>query len=75
MGSVRFCASQADARGFHAALVMDLVGHDFALPLPLANLLVAVGIESSGALPAWSTPARDRPRCRWCSCRTTSSVT
>ena len=52
MGSVRFCASQADARGFHAALVMDLVGHDFALPLPdLANLLVAVGIESSGALP------------------------
>ena len=53
MGSVRFCAGQADARGFHAALVMDLVGHDFALPLPgLANLLVAVGIESSGALPA-----------------------
>jgi hypothetical protein len=31
---------------------MDLVGHDFALPLAaLANLLVAVGIESSGALP------------------------
>jgi hypothetical protein len=53
MGSVRFCAEQADARGFHIALVMDLVGHDFALPLPgLANLLVAVGIESSGALPA-----------------------
>lgn len=52
MGSVRFCADQADTRGFHAALIMDLVGHDFALPLPgLANLLVAVGIESSGALP------------------------
>jgi hypothetical protein len=52
MGSVRFCASQTDARGVHAALVMDLVGHDFALPLPgLANLLVAVGVESSGALP------------------------
>ena len=52
MGSVRLCASQADARGFHAALVMDLVGHDFVLPLPeLANLLVTVGIESSGALP------------------------
>jgi hypothetical protein len=31
---------------------MDLVGHDFALPLPgLANLLVAVGVETSGALP------------------------
>jgi Peptidase family M28 len=52
MGSTRFCESQADARGFHGALVMDLVGHDFALPLPgLANLLVVVGIESSGALP------------------------
>jgi Peptidase family M28 len=53
MGSVRFCESQADGRGFHAAIVMDLVGHDFALPLPgLANLLVAVGVETSGALPA-----------------------
>jgi hypothetical protein len=53
MGSVRFCDGQADARGFHGALVMDLVGHEFALPLPgLANLLVAVGIESSGGLPA-----------------------
>jgi hypothetical protein len=52
MGSVRFCADQADARGFHAALVMDLVGHDFALPLPsLANLLVATGVESSRSLP------------------------
>jgi hypothetical protein len=53
MGSIRFCEDQADTRGFHAALVMDLVGHDFALRLPgLANLLVATGIESSGALPA-----------------------
>ena len=53
MGSIRFCEDQADARGFHAAVVMDLVGHDFALPRPeLANLLVATGIESSGALPA-----------------------
>jgi Peptidase family M28 len=53
MGSVRFCESQRDARGFHGALVMDCVGNDFALPLPgLANLLVAVGIESSGAFPA-----------------------
>ena len=32
---------------------MDLVGHDFALAQPeLANLLVATGVESSGALPA-----------------------
>ena len=53
MGSIRFCEDQADARGFHGAIIMDLVGHDFALPLPgLANLLVATGIESSGALPA-----------------------
>jgi hypothetical protein len=47
MGSVRFCEDQADGRGFHAAIVMDLVGHEFALPRPeLANLLVAVGVES-----------------------------
>ena len=53
MGSIRFCEDQTDARGVHAAIVMDLVGHDFALPLPgLANLLVATGVESSGALPA-----------------------
>lgn len=53
MGSIRFCEDQADARGFHAAIVMDLVGHDFALAQPeLANLLVATGVESSGALPA-----------------------
>jgi Iap family predicted aminopeptidase len=52
MGSIRFCQDQADTRGFHAAIVMDLVGHDFALPLPgLANLLVATGIETSGTLP------------------------
>jgi len=52
MGSIRFCADQADGRGFHAALVMDLVGHDCALPLPgLANLLIATGIESSATLP------------------------
>jgi len=52
MGSIRFCEDQADRRGFHAAIVMDLVGHEFALPLPgLANLLVATGIETSGTLP------------------------
>jgi len=62
MGSIRFCEDRADARGFHAAIVMDLVGHEFALPLPgLANLLVATGIESSGALPAL-IDACPRPR-------------
>jgi hypothetical protein len=53
MGSIRFYEDQADERGFHAAIVMDLVGHDFALAQSeLANLLVATGVESSGALPA-----------------------
>ena len=47
-----------DGRGFHAAIVMDLIGHDFALAQPeLANLLVATGVESSGALPALETRA------------------
>ena len=53
MGSIRFCEDQADDRGIHAAIVMDLVGHEFAVPMPgLANLLIATGIETSGALPA-----------------------
>ena len=76
MGSIRFCEDQADARGFHGAIIMDLVGHDFALPLPgLANLLVATGIESSGALPALVDACPVRPSCRSSSCTTTSWAT
>ena len=33
MGSVRFYEDQMDKRGVHAALVMDLVGHDVQVPL------------------------------------------
>ena len=33
MGSNRFYKDQMDARGVHAAIVMDLVGHDVSLPL------------------------------------------
>ena len=33
MGSIRFYEDQMDERGLHAALVMDLVGHDVVLPV------------------------------------------
>jgi hypothetical protein len=59
MGSTRFYQEQRRLEGFHAALIMDLVGHDVALPLPgldalrdsLANLLFVMGAESHAALP------------------------
>lgn len=52
MGSTRFYEDRRDVRGFHSAIVMDLIGHELGLPLPgLANLLVVSGMESSGALP------------------------
>lgn len=35
MGSVRFFKDQMQQRGVHAALVMDLVGHDVQIPLGL----------------------------------------
>jgi hypothetical protein len=65
MGAIRFCEDRADARGFHVAIVMDLVDHEFALPLPgLANLLVAPGIESAGRCRRSSTTAHGRRSCR-----------
>jgi hypothetical protein len=59
MGSTRFCSEQSRPEGFHAALIMDLVGHDVDLPLPglgalrgsLANLLFLTGAESHASLP------------------------
>jgi hypothetical protein len=59
MGSNRFYHEQRRPEGFHVALVMDLVGHDVALPLPgldalrapLANLLFMMGAESHASLP------------------------
>lgn len=58
MGSARFYREQRRPEGFHAALIMDLVGHDVELPIPrlsalngeLAKLLFMTGAESHGAL-------------------------
>jgi hypothetical protein len=60
MGSIRFFEEQKDAKGFHAALIMDLVGHDVPLPIPalekaipqFGNLLFVMGAESHPVLPA-----------------------
>jgi len=59
MGSVRFYADQRRPDGFHAALIMDLVGHDVPLPsrelehlVPhFTQLLFVTGAESHPALP------------------------
>lgn len=32
MGSIRFYKDQADTRGFHFAMIFDLVGHDISIP-------------------------------------------
>jgi hypothetical protein len=55
MGSVRFFEDQQDPSGCHAAVVMDLVGHDVPFPDPalaprLAPLLFLTGAESHPAL-------------------------
>lgn len=58
MGSIRFYEDQTDRRGFHAALISDLVGHDVALrslgdstPDDLRRLVCVLGAESHPALP------------------------
>lgn len=58
MGSTRFYREQRRPEGFHAALVMDLVGHDVELPgsgppalsRAAANLLFMTGAKSHEAL-------------------------
>ena len=45
MGSIRFYEDQMDERGLHAALVMDLVGHDVVLPV--GQVLRSLGIVPS----------------------------
>jgi len=58
MGSIRFFQDHGDSRGFHAALIMDLVGHDVPMPLPafqdvfpnFGKLLFVTGAESHPAL-------------------------
>lgn len=54
MGSTRFYREQRRPEGFHAALIMDLVGHDVDLPLhgtSLTNALFLMGAESHPLLP------------------------
>jgi hypothetical protein len=54
MGSTRFYREQCRPEGIHAAVIMDLVGHDVELPIPevsalggaFANLLFMTGAES-----------------------------
>jgi hypothetical protein len=66
MGSIRFYEDQALPQSFHAALVMDLVGHDVPLPTPelgrvapqFPQLLFLTGAESHAALPGVVRAAR-----------------
>lgn len=59
MGSTRFYREQCRPGGVHAAVIMDLVGHDVELPIDglsalggaLANLLFMTGAESHAAFP------------------------
>ena len=46
MGSIRFYEDQMDARKVHAALVLDLVGHDVPIP-GLEPIMFVTGMESS----------------------------
>ena len=57
MGSVRFVEDQMDGRGVHAAVVLDLMGHDVPVELldapfvgPLRSLFFVTGAESHPAL-------------------------
>jgi hypothetical protein len=57
MGSIRFYEDQTDRRGFHAALISDLVGHDVALrslgdatPEDIRRLVCVLGAESHPSL-------------------------
>ena len=66
MGSIRFYEDQARPEGFHAAVIMDLVGHDVPLPTPdlgrvapqFGQLLFLTGAESHAALPGVVRAAR-----------------
>lgn len=59
MGSIRFYEDQRHTIGFHAALIMDLVGHDVPAATPgltkaaphFPQLLFVTGAESHPALP------------------------
>jgi hypothetical protein len=49
MGSINFYQKQTDGRGFHAAIVMDLVGHD--VPLGPERIGAMLGIRAKTGLP------------------------
>ena len=51
MGSVRFYEDQLNGRGVHAALIMDLVGHDVQLPLGMLPGLNRVPALQQKGLP------------------------
>lgn len=53
MGSINFYQKQTDGRGFHAALIMDLVGHD-----------VPLGPERIGAMMGLKSPMHGLPDLR-----------
>jgi len=68
MGSIHFYGHQTDRRGFHAALISDLVGHDVGFrslgdttPEEIRQLVCVLGAESHPALPGLirSTPIPD----------------
>jgi hypothetical protein len=59
MGSTRFYEDHRDPRGFHAALILDLVGHDVGfdfgdsvMPLRIRQALFVLGAESHPELAA-----------------------
>ena len=52
MGSLRFYHEQKDSRGIHAALVMDLVGHDVPVPEPFGTVLEMMSTEEHKHLDA-----------------------
>lgn len=59
MGSIHFYEHQTDRRGFHAAIISDLIGHDVCFrslgehtPAELRRLVCVLGAESHPALPA-----------------------
>ena len=43
MGSIRFYEDHAHKRGVHAALIMDMVGHDVVVPLEMLDLIPWLG--------------------------------
>ena len=64
MGSTRFFRDEKDARGFHAALILDLVGHDVMLPMPggeaVADVMFVTGAESHAGIAAAVDPRTAR---------------